>query len=82
MKKERPVVTVFGPNFDTESPRRCGGLDFFGGGEIGDGAADFEYPTVGAGAQAQFVLAPALRISDWVVAAHDRINRATIACLG
>jgi hypothetical protein len=35
-----------------------GGLDFFGGGEIGDGAADFEYPTVGAGAQAQFVLAP------------------------
>ena len=59
-----------------------GGLDFFGGGESGDGAADFEYPTVGAGAQAQFVLAPALRISDWVVAAHDRINRATIACLG
>jgi hypothetical protein len=32
-----------------------GGLDFFGAGEIGDGAADFEDPTVGAGAQAQFV---------------------------
>src|SRR5262249_31329528 len=32
-----------------------GGLDFFGAGEIGDGAADFEDPAVGAGAQAQFV---------------------------
>ena len=32
-----------------------GGLDFFGGGEIGDGAADFEYPAVGASAQAQVV---------------------------
>jgi len=29
-----------------------GGLDFFGAGEIGDGAADFEDATVGAGAQA------------------------------
>jgi hypothetical protein len=32
-----------------------GGLDFFGAGEIGDGAADFEDPALGAGAQAQFV---------------------------
>ena len=32
-----------------------GGLDFFGAGEVGDGAADFEDPAVGAGAQAQFV---------------------------
>jgi hypothetical protein len=32
-----------------------GGLDFFRTGEIGDGAADFEDPAVGAGAQAQFV---------------------------
>jgi hypothetical protein len=31
------------------------GLDFFGAGEIGDGAADFEDPTIGASAQAQFV---------------------------
>ena len=30
-------------------------LDFFGAGEIGYGAADFEDPAVGAGAQAQFV---------------------------
>jgi hypothetical protein len=29
-----------------------GGLDFFGAGEIGDGAAEFEDATVGAGAQA------------------------------
>ena len=29
-----------------------GGLDFIGAGEVGDGAADFEDPTVGAGAQA------------------------------
>ena len=27
-----------------------GGLDFFGAGEVGDGAADFEDPAVGAGA--------------------------------
>ena len=32
-----------------------GGLDFFGAGEIGDGAADFEHPAVGAGAQTQFI---------------------------
>jgi hypothetical protein len=31
------------------------GLDFFGAGEVGDGAADFEDPAVGAGAQSQFV---------------------------
>jgi hypothetical protein len=30
-------------------------LDFFGAGEVGDGAADFEDPTVSAGAQAQFI---------------------------
>jgi len=29
-----------------------GGLDFFGAGEVGDGAADFEDATVGTGAQA------------------------------
>jgi hypothetical protein len=32
-----------------------GGLDFFGTGKIGDGAADFEDAAVGASAQAQFV---------------------------
>jgi hypothetical protein len=32
-----------------------GGLDIFGAGKIGDGAADFKDAAVGAGAQAQFV---------------------------
>jgi hypothetical protein len=79
------LATTLEPPIQTPILNRLGdvgGLDFFGAGEIGDGAADFEDPAVGAGAQAQFVLAPALRISDWVVAAHDTINRATIACLG
>ena len=41
---------VFDPDFDIESPRRCGGLDLFRAGEVGDGAAGFEDSTVGVGA--------------------------------
>ena len=31
-----------------------GGVDFFGAGEVGDGAGDFEDAVVGAGAQVEF----------------------------
>jgi len=43
---QTPILDRFGD---------VGGLDFFGAGEVGDGAADFEDPAVGAGAQAQLV---------------------------
>ena len=33
---------VFDPNSDTESPRRCDRVDFFGASKIGDGAADLK----------------------------------------
>jgi hypothetical protein len=45
----------FCPGSDIESPRRRRRLDFFGAGEIGDGAADFEDAAVSAGAQAELV---------------------------
>jgi len=40
-----------------------GGLDFFGAGEVGDGAADFEDPTVGAGRSSLIVMAVSSSLS-------------------
>jgi hypothetical protein len=52
------LLTTLKPPVQTAILNRLGdmsGLDFFGAGEVGDGAADFEDAAVGAGAQAQFV---------------------------
>ena len=43
---EAPILDRFGD---------VGRLDFFRAGKVGDGAADFEHPAIGAGAQAQLV---------------------------
>ena len=50
------------------------GLDFFGAGEVVDGATDFEDPALGAGASAQLVDG---RFEKLLRANHSRKNNAS-----
>jgi len=51
-------------------------LDFFGAGEVGDGGTDFEDPSVGAGAQANLLMAVSSSLPHLIQAINAYISGA------